>query len=54
MPLILSIRFSSVNPKISIYKIDEINPGTMVCRQTAKNLPTSLNVNVLNPIQFTG
>ena len=43
-----------VNPKISIYKIDEINPGTMVCRQTAKNLPTSLNVNVLNPIQFTG
>jgi hypothetical protein len=52
MPSILSIRFSRVNPKIKIYRTDEIRPGTIVCLHTEKNLPTSLNVSVLNPTQF--
>ena len=34
------------------YRMDEIRPGTIVCLHTEKNLPTSLNVSVLNPTQF--
>ena len=46
------IRFSRVNPKITIYKIDDDRPGIIVCLYTEKNLPTSLEVKVHKPIQF--